>query len=217
MPSFEEQVPDTADELMAAWGEVDAPEEPEVGHLHRPTITLADVGGLQAVKDRLVQSFLAPMQNPELRAHFGKSLRGGLMLWSWLRQDVPGASGRRRARRCVLRGRSPTCSTCDRASEQPARRGGEGQPALRAVLRRDRRAAAPSCAGGAAMRGYNQLLAELDGVSSNNEGTVLAATNHPWDVDPALLRPGASTARCWSCRPTSRPARRSWRAHLVIA
>ena len=37
----------------------------------------------------------------------------------------------------------------------------------------------------------NQLLAELDGSQSDNEGLfVLAATNHPWDVDTALLRPG---------------------------
>jgi SpoVK/Ycf46/Vps4 family AAA+-type ATPase len=37
----------------------------------------------------------------------------------------------------------------------------------------------------------NQLLAELDGAQAVNEGVfVLAATNHPWDVDTALRRPG---------------------------
>ena len=37
----------------------------------------------------------------------------------------------------------------------------------------------------------NPLLAELDNVKSDNEGLfVLAATNHPWDVDSALRRPG---------------------------
>jgi SpoVK/Ycf46/Vps4 family AAA+-type ATPase len=42
------------------------------------------------------------------------------------------------------------------------------------------------------MRGtINQLLVELDSVDSGNEGVfVLAATNHPWNVDSALLRPG---------------------------
>jgi SpoVK/Ycf46/Vps4 family AAA+-type ATPase len=46
--------------------------------------------------------------------------------------------------------------------------------------------------GGSAMRGVvNQLLAELDGVGTDNDGVfVLAATNHPWDVDAALQRPG---------------------------
>jgi SpoVK/Ycf46/Vps4 family AAA+-type ATPase len=37
----------------------------------------------------------------------------------------------------------------------------------------------------------NQLLLELDDVSGSNEGVfVLAASNHPWDVDSALRRPG---------------------------
>ena len=37
----------------------------------------------------------------------------------------------------------------------------------------------------------NQLLAELDGMEGNNDGVfVLAATNAPWDVDPAFRRPG---------------------------
>ncbi len=42
------------------------------------------------------------------------------------------------------------------------------------------------------MRGVvNQLLAELDGFASANEGIfVLGASNHPWDVDTALVRPG---------------------------
>ena len=35
------------------------------------------------------------------------------------------------------------------------------------------------------------MLQEMDGVGSNNDGVfILAATNHPWDVDNALLRPG---------------------------
>ena len=36
-----------------------------------------------------------------------------------------------------------------------------------------------------------QLLVELDGVEASNEGLfVIGATNQPWDVDPALRRPG---------------------------
>jgi transitional endoplasmic reticulum ATPase len=37
----------------------------------------------------------------------------------------------------------------------------------------------------------NQLLAEMDGVSSKNDNVlVMAATNAPWHVDSALRRPG---------------------------
>src|SRR3984885_4735332 len=44
-------------------------------------LTLADVAGLDEVKKRLEAAFLAPMRNPELRKLYGKSLRGGLLLY----------------------------------------------------------------------------------------------------------------------------------------
>ena len=53
----------------------------------------------------------------------------------------------------------------------------------------------------------NQLLAELDDVSGNNEGVfVLGATNHPWDVDTALRRPGRFD-RTLLVLPPDQPAR----------
>ena len=61
----------------------------------------------------------------------------------------------------------------------------------------------------------NQLLTELDGVGSDNEGVfVLAATNHPWDVDPALRRPGRLD-RTLLVLPPDREAREAiLRTHL---
>ncbi|MFZ2481626.1 MAG: tetratricopeptide repeat protein, partial [Propioniciclava sp.] len=59
----------------------DEPADQDVWNVEDPDVTLADVGGLQEVKDRLEVSFLAPMRNPELRAMYGKSLRGGLLLY----------------------------------------------------------------------------------------------------------------------------------------
>src|SRR5690606_1476730 len=46
-----------------------------------PAITLADVGGMKTVKDRLNAAFLAPLRNPELRQRLAKTLRGGLLLY----------------------------------------------------------------------------------------------------------------------------------------
>jgi len=59
-----------------------------------------------------------------------------------------------------------------------------------------------------ALRGVvNQLLAELDGVASENQGVfVLGATNHPWDVDAALRRPGRFD-RTLLVLPPDEPAR----------
>ena len=54
----------------------------------------------------------------------------------------------------------------------------------------------------------NALLAEFDGVGQSNEGVfVLAATNHPWDVDSALKRPGRLD-RTLLVLPPDREARR---------
>ncbi|MEJ2118805.1 MAG: ATP-binding protein, partial [Alphaproteobacteria bacterium] len=37
----------------------------------------------------------------------------------------------------------------------------------------------------------NEFLAQLDGMGRDNKGVlILAATNMPWDVDPAMKRPG---------------------------
>ena len=45
--------------------------------------------------------------------------------------------------------------------------------------------------GGTQRQVINQFLAELDGVSSTNEGVlILAATNAPWHLDSAFRRPG---------------------------
>src|SRR5947207_3294676 len=44
-------------------------------------VKLADVAGMDEVKRRLNLAFLAPMRNPEVRRMYGKSLRGGLLLY----------------------------------------------------------------------------------------------------------------------------------------
>ena len=61
----------------------------------------------------------------------------------------------------------------------------------------------------------NQFLAELDGVSAENEGILfLAATNAPWHVDDAFRRPGRFD-RVVFVPPPDRDARREiLRIHL---
>ena len=49
--------------------------------VEKADVTLKDVAGMEAVKRRLHVAFLGPMKNPELRAMYGKSLKGGLLLY----------------------------------------------------------------------------------------------------------------------------------------
>jgi|GEM_PF-5360778 len=48
----------------------------------------------------------------------------------------------------------------------------------------------------------NQLLAEMDGFDQTSGIVVLAATNRPDTLDPAMLR-------CWCCRDAGRPSQRA--------
>ena len=75
----------------------DDDEQPLHWETEKPDITLADVAGMEAVKRRLNIAFLAPMQNPDLRKLYGKSLRGGLLLYgpARLRQNVYRSRDRR--------------------------------------------------------------------------------------------------------------------------
>nr|WP_237488924.1 ATP-binding protein [Microbacterium sp. TL13] len=55
----------------------------------------------------------------------------------------------------------------------------------------------------------SQLLEEFDGVDADNDGVyILAATNRPWDIDPALRRPGR-VDRTVLVLPPDEPARRA--------
>lgn len=195
------EVPDTADEMLKQWTSSEAPAEADIGNLGAAGVTLADVGGLEDVKRRLQLSFLAPLRNPELRMRFGKSLRGGLLLWG-----PPGCGKTLIAR--ALAGELGASFYEIGLSDVLDMWIGSSERNLRAIFETARRnrpclmffdemdalgqKRSQLRGGGSSMRGVvNQMLAELDGAGTDNEGLfVLAASNHPWDIDSALLRPG---------------------------
>jgi SpoVK/Ycf46/Vps4 family AAA+-type ATPase len=193
-------VPGTVDELLDRWEGSDPLTEIEIGELTAPGIRLADVGGMDEVKQRLEVSFLGPLRHPEIKARFGKSLRGGLLLWG-----PPGCGKTFIAR--ALAGELGASFYVVGLNDVLDMWIGSSERNLRAVFDTARRSSPcvlffdeidalghkrTQLRGAGAMRGVvNQFLAELDGAGTDNEGVfVLAATNHPWDVDPALLRPG---------------------------
>ncbi len=167
--------------------------------LQQAGVRLSDVAGMDQVKERLESAFLMPMRNPELRRLYGKSLRGGMLLYG------PPGCGKTFIARAVageLGARFYPVSLVDVLDMYI----GESERKLRSIFDTARRNA--PCVlfldevdaighkrtdlRGSGLRSVVQaLLAELDGAAEHNDGVfVLAATNHPWDVDSALRRPG---------------------------
>jgi len=161
-------------------------------------IAFDDVGGLEAVKRRIDLSFLAPLRDPALFRAYGKAIKGGLLLYG-----PPGCGKTHIARATAgeVGARFTSIGLIDvldmwiGESEkhlhelfETARREGptvifldelDALGQKRSQLRHN-----------AGRNLVNQLLIELDGLDSGAGVFVVAATNHPWDVDAALKRPG---------------------------
>jgi SpoVK/Ycf46/Vps4 family AAA+-type ATPase len=139
------------------------------------------------------------MRNPELSRLYGKSLRGGLLLYG-----PPGCGKTFLAR--ALAGELGAHFLAVSLADVLDMYIGQSERNLKDLFELARRSAPcvlfldevdaigqkRSNLRNSSMRTtVNQLLLELDSVNGENEGVfVLAATNHPWDVDAALRRPG---------------------------
>lgn len=203
---------------------VDGPGEGAAEDAGRSGVRLTDVGGMEEVKRRLDMAFLTPMRNPQLRALYGRSLPGGLLLYgppgcgkTFLARAVAGELGAHFYAVSLADVLDMWIGASERNLHEVFEVARRNTPCVlfldeidalgqkRAHLRTS-----------AAMRGtVNQLLTEMDSVKSNNDGVfVLGATNHPWDVDTALLRPGRFD-RLLLVVPPDQPAREAiFRYHL---
>jgi SpoVK/Ycf46/Vps4 family AAA+-type ATPase len=165
------------------------------------------------------------MRHPDLAKAFGKTLRGGLVLYgppgcgkTFMARAIAGELGARFLTASVsdilgthfgeteknlhalfekARSLTPAVLFLDEIDAIGARRSsiGTGWSGMRAMV--------------------DQLLMELDSMAGNNDGLfVLAATNSPWEVDSALLRPGRLD-RMLLVLPPDEPAREAiLRMHL---
>jgi AAA+ superfamily predicted ATPase len=170
-----------------------------LGEVEEPRVRLSDVGGMHAIKRWLATAFLSSLRDPEMRRLFGRSLRGGLLEYgppgcgkTFLARALAGEleAGFLRidlahvvdmwlgySRRSVheifeaARASAPCLLYLDQLDAIGPRRAGRRHSIGRGVV--------------------DQLVAELYSASEEHEGVfVVAATEHPWDVDALLRQPG---------------------------
>ncbi|MFS2074781.1 ATP-binding protein [Curtobacterium sp. CT11-133] len=186
------------EELLAEAAETAEDADP-VAELRRETVRLADVGGLEVVKRRIDESFLQPMAHPEIAAAFGKKLRGGLLLYgppgcgkTFLARAIAGELGAHFISVTLSDVLDRFIGESEKNIHRVFRTAREHAPAVLFFDEMDAIGAKRSGNTFSSFRNVvNQILVEMDGVDSQNDGVyVLAATNHPWEVDAALKRPG---------------------------
>jgi SpoVK/Ycf46/Vps4 family AAA+-type ATPase len=175
------------------------------------------------VKKRLDAAFLAPLRNPKLRELYGKSLRGGLLLYgppgcgkTFLARAVAGELGASFLSVGLADILDMYIGSSERNLRELFQLARREAPCVLFLDEIDALGQRRTHTRNSAIRGTtNQLLTELDGVDQSNEGVfVLAATNQPWDVDPALRRPGRLD-RTLLVLPPDQPAREEiFRYHL---
>lgn len=173
-----------------------------VWDVERPGVTLDDVAGLSEVKAHLESAFLAPMRNPEMARMFGKAPRGSLLMYgppgcgkTFIARAVAGELGAGFVHATLADIMGQYFGESEKAIHSLFEAARAARPCVIFIDEFDaiggRRTSGSSASSQALRMVTSQLLEELDGVDAANDGIyVLAATNRPWDIDPALRRPG---------------------------
>ena len=175
-------------------------------YLETPDVKWDDIGGLDDVKRELQEAVEWPLKYPNLYSKIGHTVPKGILLHG------PSGTGKTLLAKAVAT-ESDANFISIKGPELLSMWVGESERGMREIFRRARQASpcviffdeidsvAPSRGGG--MEGHgggsgsamsnrmvSQLLTEMDGISELHGVVVLAATNRPDMVDPALLRPG---------------------------
>ena len=168
-------------------------------HIEVPRVRWEDVGGLENVKQELREAVEWPLKYPERFKKFGLRPPKGILLFG------PPGTGKTLLAKAVAT-ESGANFIAVRGPEIFSKWVGESEKTVREIFRKARMAApavifideidALATARGlggdslVSERVVAQLLAEMDGVKALENVVVIAATNRPDLVDPALLRPG---------------------------
>ncbi|KAJ3568342.1 hypothetical protein NP233_g5775 [Leucocoprinus birnbaumii] len=163
-----------------------------------PDVSWSDVGALHGIREELHMAIVQPIKRPDIFRKVGISAACGVLLWG-----PPGCGKTLLAKAVANESRANFISV--KGPELLNKYVGESERAVRQVFSRAR--ASSPCViffdeldalvprrddnlSESSARVVNTLLTELDGLDSRKGVYVIAATNRPDIIDPAMVRPG---------------------------
>jgi transitional endoplasmic reticulum ATPase len=186
----------TMDDFLTALAEIEPSGMREV-IVEIPKVTWSDVGGLEDVKREIKEAFI-PTEDPKAFERLGIRPAKGVLFYG------PPGTGKTLIAKAVAN-ESGANFICINGPEIASKWLGESEKAVRQIFKRAKQMApciiffdemdaiAPrrGMSGSASWeKVVNQLLTSMDGIESLKNVMVMAATNRPDMIDPALLRPG---------------------------
>ncbi|MEM2214114.1 MAG: CDC48 family AAA ATPase [Candidatus Nezhaarchaeales archaeon] len=189
-----------------------------------PNVRWSDIGGLEEAKQALKEAVEWPLKYPEIFEKANIKPPRGILLYG------PPGTGKTLLAKAVAT-ESEANFVSIKGPEIFSKWVGESERAIREIFRKARQAApcivfideidaiAPRRGGDigdahVTDRVVNQLLTELDGIEELRGVVVIAATNRPDIVDPALLRPGRFDRLIYVPPPDAKAREEIFKIHL---
>ncbi len=169
-------------------------------YVESPEVHWSDIGDLEKAKQEIIEAVEWPLKHPDFFKEMGINPPRGILLYG------PPGSGKTLLAKAVAT-ESEANFIAVKGPEVLSKWVGESERAVREIFRKARQVSpcivffdeidsiAPTRGmrlgdSGVTERVVNQLLTEMDGIVTMKNVVVLAATNRPDILDPALIRPG---------------------------
>ena len=190
--------------------------------IEKPNIKWDDVGGLEDIKRKLKEAVELPLKKPEIFNKFGIRPPRGILLYG------PPGTGKTLLAKAVAT-ESDANFILVKGPELLSKWVGESEKAVREVFKKARQVS-PTIIffdeidsltprrgmtndSGVTEKVVNQILTEMDGLEELHDVVVIAATNRPDIVDPALLRPGRFDRMIYTSVPNEKERVKIFEVH----
>ena len=190
--------------------------------IESPNVHWDDIGGLEEAKQSLRESVEWPMKYADLFYHMDANPPKGILLYG-----PPGTGKTMLAKAVATESEANFISV--KGPEFLSKWVGESEKAVRETFRKARQASpciiffdeidsitptrGSSSDSHVTERVISQILTELDGLEELRDVTVIAATNRPDIIDPALLRPGRFDRHIYVTLPDKEARKEIFRIH----